>query len=110
MTERNAHDVLMDHVIPDASEREAFERRALVSAIVNRMVEVLETVRDEMDLEKSELAELAKMNPASVRRILTQGSPNPEARTLVQLADAMGYDFALVSRTNDSEPIVFSAA
>lgn len=108
MSEPTAHEILLGHVMPDAEERAAFEYRARLSATVNTIVQTLENIRVELDIDKSELAERASMNSASVRRLLTQEGSNPEAKTLVQLADALGYDFALVARDNDTQPILFS--
>jgi DNA-binding phage protein len=75
--------------------RAEFERQqseiAAVDAIVNQLDELRETQR----MSKAELARAIDKNPAAVRRLLT-ASGNPELRTVVAMAQALGAEVKVI--------------
>lgn len=56
----------------------------------------IEAARDAKDLSKADLARLIEKNPAAIRRLLTSEDFNPELRTLIQVAGAVGLKLELV--------------
>jgi DNA-binding phage protein len=74
--------------------RAEFERqRREIDAIVNQ----LDALREEQRMSKADLARAIDKNPAAVRRLLT-ASGNPEMRTVVAMAHALGADIKIVAR------------
>lgn len=97
---KTAHEIVLDAFV-SADDRAAFDREATVRAEINALVSGLDDLRVELDLSKSDLAREAGVNPVSVRRLLTAETSNPEVRTLLQLAYAMGYELTLTPRADN---------
>src|SRR4051812_22847323 len=73
----------------DSDFREEFERHQREIAAIDAIVHKLEAVRSERGITKAQLAREIGKHPAVIRRLLT-ASGNPELRTVVALADALG--------------------
>jgi DNA-binding XRE family transcriptional regulator len=81
----------------DAVFRTEFERQSREISQVDAIVNQLDSLREEHGLSKAALARLIDKNPASIRRLLT-APVNPELRTLVAIADALGAEVRVVPR------------
>lgn len=81
----------------DAEFRAEFERQQREIAIIDAIVNELDALREQHGMTKAELAREIGKNPASVRRLLTAPA-NPELRTVVAMADALGADVRIVPR------------
>lgn len=85
-------DRVMGPEFPAEFERASREIKA-IDAIVNE----LDSLRATHGMTKAELAREIGKNPASVRRLFTAPA-NPELRTVVAMADALGADVVIVPR------------
>jgi ribosome-binding protein aMBF1 (putative translation factor) len=93
-----------DHHHP---HRSAYQRRrashdrhpanAAVLILDGEPASALDGLRDERGLSKAELARQIGKNPANVRRTLTAPG-NPELRTIIAMADALGAEIKIVRR------------
>jgi DNA-binding phage protein len=81
----------------DPEFRAEFERQQREIAAIDAIVHRLDALRAGHGLTKAELARAIDKNPAAVRRLLT-ASGNPELRTIVAMADALGADVQIVPR------------
>jgi DNA-binding phage protein len=81
----------------DPKFRAEFERQQREIAAIDAIVNQLDALREAHGMTKAELARAVDKNPASVRRLLTAGG-NPELRTVVALAGALGADIRVVPR------------
>jgi DNA-binding phage protein len=63
---------------------------------VDRLMRVLDRVREEGGLSKADLARKMETPPEVVRRLLTTDAPNPTLGTVIKMARSMGYSLALV--------------
>jgi DNA-binding phage protein len=91
------HDRWLKEQLKDPEFRAAFEREQREIASIDAIVNTLEGVRAELGISKAELARQIGKNPAAVRRLLT-APVNPELRTVVNLADALGYEVRVVPK------------
>jgi len=85
----------------DPEFRAEFERQRREIAVIDAIVNALDSLREQHGLSKAELAREIGKNPASVRRLLTAPA-NPELRTIVSMADALGADVRIVPRKGRS--------
>lgn len=97
MAEQSFHDRLLAEQMKDEEFRTAFERRQREIGVIDAIVNKLEARREELGMSKAELARMIGKNAASVRRVLTKPK-NPELRTVVAMADALGVEVKLVPR------------
>ncbi len=74
-----------------------FRRQQREIAVIDRIVNELDGLREQAGLSKAHLAREIGKHPASVRRLLTAPA-NPELRTVVALADALDADVQVVPR------------
>ncbi|MGA2470464.1 MAG: helix-turn-helix transcriptional regulator [Solirubrobacteraceae bacterium] len=88
---------LAERLAEDAVFRAEFERQSREIAQIDAIVNQLDSLREQNGLTKAELARLIDKNPASIRRLLT-APVNPELRTLVAIADALGAEVRVVPR------------
>ena len=82
----------------DPEFREEFERQQREIAALDGIVNELDAMRANLGVSKAALARAIGKNPASIRRLLT-ASGNPELRTVVAMADALGAEVCIVPRT-----------
>jgi DNA-binding phage protein len=75
-----------------------FERQRRAIAAIDAIVNELDALRERRHMSKADLARAIDKNPAAVRRLLT-ASGNPELRTVVAMADALGAELKLVPRS-----------
>ncbi len=64
-------------------------------ATVDRIVNQLDDVRQELGISKSELARSIGRTPESIRRLLTAKSVNPQLSLVAELASVLGYRVTL---------------
>lgn len=91
------HDKRLERRLEDPEFRAEYERQLGAIRAVDRVVNELDQIREDLGLSKAEVARMIDKNPASVRRLLT-ASGNPELKTVVALADALGADVKIVPR------------
>jgi DNA-binding phage protein len=97
MSSTSFHDRFLAEQLTNAEFREEFERERREIEAVDAIVGALDGLRDERGLSKAELARQIGKNPASVRRTLTAPG-NPELRTIIAMADALGAEIKIVRR------------
>ncbi|MDQ3609520.1 MAG: helix-turn-helix transcriptional regulator [Actinomycetota bacterium] len=95
------HDRWLNEQLKDPEFRAEFEREQREIAAIDAIVNTLEGVRAKLGISKAELARQIGKNPAAVRRLLT-APINPELRTVVNLADALGYEVRVVPKNGRS--------
>jgi DNA-binding XRE family transcriptional regulator len=81
----------------DPEFRAEFKRQQREIAVIDGIVNKLDALRAQLGLTKAELARTIGKNPASIRRLLT-ASGNPELRTVVAMADALGAEVKIVPK------------
>ena len=74
-----------------------YERQRREIAAIDAIVHKLDALREQSGMTKAELARAIGKNPAAVRRLLT-ASGNPELRTVVAMAEALGAEVCIVTR------------
>lgn len=79
----------------DPEFRAEFERQRREIAAIDAIVNELDALREQHGLSKAELARAIDKHPAAIRRLLT-ASGNPELRTVVAMAQALGADLKIV--------------
>lgn len=90
----------------DSEFRAEFERQRREIAAIDAIVNRLDALREEHRMSKAELARMIDKNPAAIRRLLT-ASGNPELRTVVAMAQALGAEVKIVpkpSRARRTKP------
>ncbi len=97
MSDTSFHDRFLAGQLADPEFRAEFERERREIEAVDTIVGALDGLRDERGLSKAELARQIGKNPASVRRMLTAPG-NPELRTIIAMADALGAEVKIVRR------------
>lgn len=60
----------------------------------------MEQERQRRQLSKAELASIAGLQPAAVRRLLTAETPNPTLRTVISVAEALGFEVELKPKSS----------
>ncbi|MGA2455256.1 MAG: helix-turn-helix transcriptional regulator [Solirubrobacteraceae bacterium] len=81
----------------DPEFRAEFERQQREIAAIDAIVNQLDALREEHRMSKAELARAIDKNPSAVRRLLT-ASGNPELRTVVAMAQALGADVKIIPK------------
>jgi len=79
----------------DPEFRAEFERQQREIAAIDAIVNRLDALREEHRMSKADLARAIDKNPAAIRRLLT-ASGNPELRTVVAMAQALGAEVKIV--------------
>jgi DNA-binding phage protein len=97
-TRQSFHDRLLNDRKTDPEFQAEFERASREIAAIDTIVNTLDSLRGTRGMTKAELARDIGKNPASIRRLLTAQS-NPELRTVVAMADALGADVVIVPRS-----------
>ena len=91
------HDRWLEEQLQDPEFRTEYERERREIAVIDEIVNALDRLRAEHGKSKAELAREIGKNPASVRRLLTAPG-NPELRTIVAMAAALGAEIKVVPR------------
>jgi DNA-binding phage protein len=81
----------------DPEFRAEFERQRQEIAAIDAIVNQLDALRVQHGMSKAELARAIDKNPAAIRRLLT-ASGNPELRTVVAIAQALGAELTIVPK------------
>jgi DNA-binding phage protein len=81
----------------DPEFKAEFERQRREITAIDAIVNELDALREEQRMSKADLARAIDKNPAAVRRLLT-ASGNPELRTVVAMADALGAELKLIPK------------
>lgn len=82
----------------DPEFRAEFERQQREIVAIDAIVNRLDALREQHGMSKAGLARAIDKNPAAIRRLLT-ASGNPELRTVVAMAQALGAEVKIVPRT-----------
>ena len=82
----------------DPEFRAEFERQQREIAAIDGIVNQLDALREEHRMSKADLARAIDKNPAAIRRLLTAAG-NPELRTVVAMAQALGAEVKVVPRS-----------
>lgn len=72
-------------------------------ASIDRIVNQLEEIRAELGLSKADLARSIDRTPATVRRLLTSKSVNPQLGVVAEMAAALGYRVELVPMDEEAQ-------
>jgi DNA-binding phage protein len=92
------HDRRLARRVQDPEFRAEFERQRAEIAAIDAIVNELDGLRERSGMTKAALARAIDKNPAAVRRLLT-ASGNPELRTVVAIAQALGAEVRIVPKT-----------
>jgi DNA-binding phage protein len=92
---QTAHDAALASLIP-RGERGNFDRRVKALIARNKLLAILESVRESEKLSKKDLADRAGLDASSVRRMLTAETANPTTENAFRLLDAMGIKLEAV--------------
>lgn len=104
MSATSFHGRFLAEQLEDQEFREQFERERREIEAIDAIVGALDGLRDERGLSKAALARQIGKNPASVRRTLTAPG-NPELRTIVSMAEALGAEIKIVRRSASASPV-----
>jgi transcriptional regulator with XRE-family HTH domain len=96
---RSFHDRRLAKRLEDPDFRGQFDRALREIRTIDSIVNELDSLRARAGISKAELARRIEKNPASVRRLLTAPA-NPELRTVIAIADALGAEIRVVPRDN----------
>jgi DNA-binding phage protein len=91
------HDRRLVRRLQDPEFRAEFERQQAEIAAIDAIVNELDGLRERSGMTKAALARAIDKNPAAVRRLLT-ASGNPELRTVVAIAQALGAEVRIVPK------------
>jgi DNA-binding phage protein len=94
-TARTAHEAALARLIP-GEEKARYDRRVEALVARNKLLSMLEAVREEANLSKKELADRAGLDASSVRRLLTAETANPTTENAFLLLSAMGIKLEAV--------------
>lgn len=82
-----------------------FQAELAAIRMVDQLVAELDSGRESLGLSKQDLAQRLQMNPAQVRRMLSKGGQNPTLKTFLQVAQALGFELALVKSSASSRTL-----
>jgi beta-phosphoglucomutase-like phosphatase (HAD superfamily) len=95
MSERSAFWDDHQAAMSDAEYRHHFILESRRIAVIDRIVNALDEIREQQGLTKAELARAIERDPASVRRLLTAQQVNPSFGIVTDMAAALGYEVVL---------------
>jgi ribosome-binding protein aMBF1 (putative translation factor) len=67
--------------------------------VIDRIVNMLDEIRELQGVSKAELARAIERQPAAVRRLLTAQQINPSLGLVADMASALGYEVVLMPMT-----------
>ncbi|MFZ0158090.1 MAG: helix-turn-helix transcriptional regulator [Kineosporiaceae bacterium] len=85
----------LDNDLQDPEFRSQFLLESERIATVDRIVNQLDDIRQDLGMTKSELARAIGHTPESIRRLLTAKSVNPQLSLVAELASVLGYRVTL---------------
>lgn len=85
--------------LSDPAFRQQYLRESERIATVDRIINQLDDVRQELGLSKAELARAIGRSPESIRRLMTAKSVNPQLSLVAEIASALGYRVTLAPMT-----------
>lgn len=85
----------VDEDLLDPEFRNQFVVASERIATVDRIVNQLDDIRQELGMSKGELARAIGRTPESIRRLLTAKSVNPQLSLVAELASVLGYRVTL---------------
>jgi DNA-binding XRE family transcriptional regulator len=91
------HERMLDRGLEDPDFRVQYESQRRQIAAIDEIVNRLNALREQAGTSKADLARAVGKNEASIQRLLINPA-NPELRTVVALADALGADVQIVAR------------
>lgn len=97
------HDRRLARRLEDSAVRAEFERQRHEIETIDAIIRQLDSLREEHRMSKADLARAIDKNPAAVRRLLT-ASGNPELRTVVAMARALGAEVRIVPASASAGP------
>ncbi|HEY8755071.1 MAG TPA: helix-turn-helix transcriptional regulator [Candidatus Dormibacteraeota bacterium] len=109
MVKVTRHREFVDAQLKDPEFRAEYERAAAQLAQVDDVMATLDRLRLEAGCSKAELARRIGKDPAAIRRLFS-AEVNPELRTIAALADALGAEIRVVSRSEAPQQKVGGAA
>ena len=68
---------------------------------ISRLIRELDDLRRQAGISKTELAQLAFTQPASVRRLFSKNGHSPQVVTLASLAEVLGHELRLVPKSKE---------
>jgi DNA-binding phage protein len=89
------HDRRLARRLKDPEFEAEFARQQREIAAIDGIVSQLDALREQHRMTKADLARAIDKNPAAIRRLLT-ASGNPELRTVVAMAQALGAELKIV--------------
>jgi DNA-binding phage protein len=89
------HDRRLERRLTDPEFRAEFERQTHEITAMDQIVNQLDGLREQQGMSKAQLARAIDKNPAAIRRLLS-ASGNPELRTVVAMAQALGAQVKIV--------------
>lgn len=99
MLDVGLHERRRERPMRDQESRAVNERAAREIAQTDAVVRQLDALRVDLGISKAELARRVNRNASTVRRLFTAIQVRPELPFVVALADALGADLRVVSRT-----------
>lgn len=73
---------------------------------VDRIVNELDSKRDELGMSKAALAKAVRRDPAAIRRLLSDATGNPTLETLSGVAAAVGLRIELVPMGDEERQVI----
>jgi DNA-binding phage protein len=87
-----AFDDFLSGKLSDPSFKAGFERKLAKVKSIAEVMHVIESVREQKNITKAEVARRMDRKPEAVSRLLRGEGANPTLDTLVELADAIGLE------------------
>ena len=101
--EHKSFDQRIAEIDADPQRRNAANFDIFKHELIQALMKAFEIERADKALSKADLAKATNLNPVTVRRILTDPSANPRLSTLVDLADSLDCQLALVPRATSEK-------
>ena len=95
LLDTSAHSRLHAGLMEDDEYRNGYEQSLTAIRAIDRVINQLDSIREEAGISKAALARAIDRNPSSVRRLFTQRS-NPELALVAQIAAALGAQLEVV--------------
>ena len=97
---------IRERKLADPAAQSRYEHKRDVLIAVRDLLQTIEQEREKRQLSKADLATVSGLQPAAVRRLLTAASGNPTLRTVIGVADALGFEIALRPKSVSADPTI----